>query len=348
MSEHIPWTEKYRPKTLKEIVGHEKIISQLMDMVKKKNIPNLLFHGPPGTGKTTTAWAIAREIFGEENLEYCVKELNASNSRKIEDVRSIIVPFTETLPIANAPFKILILDEAEQITNDAQQALRVIMERGTARFILCANDASKIIDALRSRCKEYRFSPLPREYVKQYLSYIASCEKISVEEGVYDILYENTMGDLRKAITILQASAREGKVRKEDIYELLELPEETTIEHLLEVGMKEDYSKLYSEITSLIFAKGWDASSIVKAMTRYLGKDKCKIPYELRLRLQEKLLEISPFDKEIQLNAVMAFFSRISREYNSMKRRYFCPSCKTEIEYGASSCPKCGVRFRWE
>jgi len=348
MSEYVPWTEKYRPKTLKEIVGHEKIISQLMTMVQKKNIPNLLFHGPPGVGKTTTAWAIARDILGEENLYSCVKELNASNSRRIEDVRQIIVPFTETLPIASVPFKIIILDESEQITADAQQALRVIMERGTARFILCANDASKIIEPLRSRCKEYRFSPLPKEYVIQYLSYIAKCENIKVEDGVFEILYENTMGDLRKSITILQASVKNGTVRKEDIFESLEIPDETTIERLLTVGMTEDYSKLYSEITKMIFQQGWDATMIIKAITRYLGKEKCKIPNELRLRLQEKLLEVSPFDKEIQLNSIMAYFSRISRAFNSPTSTiYACPQCKTKIEYGIPECPKCGVKFKW-
>jgi replication factor C small subunit len=347
---HEAWTTKYRPKTLKEIVGHEKIISQLITMVQKKNIPNLLFHGPPGVGKTTAAWAVARDILGEENLYSCVKELNASNSRKIEDVRQTIVPFTETLPIASAPFKILILDEAEQITNDAQQALRVIMERGTARFILCANDASKIIEPLRSRCKEYRFSPLPKEYIMQYLNYIVKCENIKIEEEIFDILYENTMGDLRKSITILQASVKNGCVRKEDVLELLEIPDETTIERLLTVGMTEDYTKLYSEITRMIFQQGWDSTSIVKAITRYLGKEKCKIPNDLRLRLQEKLLEISPFDKEIQLNSVMAYFNRISREFNakSSTHKYVCPQCKTQIDYGISNCPNCGVKLKWQ
>jgi replication factor C small subunit len=222
------------------------------------------------------------------------------------------------------------------------------MERGTARFILCANDASKIIEPLRSRCKEYRFSPLPKEYVIQYLSYIAKCENIKVEDGVFEILYENTMGDLRKSITILQASVKDGTVKKEDIFESLEIPDETTIERLLTVGMTEDYSKLYSEVTKMIFQQGWDATMIIKAIARYLGKEKCKIPNELRLRLQEKLLEVSPFDKEIQLNSIMAYFSRISRAFNSPTSTvYACPQCKTKIEYGIPECPKCGVKFKW-
>lgn len=345
MSEFIPWTEKYRPKTLKEIVGHDHIVKQLMNMVEKKNIPPLLFYGPPGTGKTTVAWALARDLLGEENLQTCVKELNASDSRRIEDIREKVIPFTETLPIGNVPFKILIMDECEQMTNDAQHALRVPVERGTARFIFCANDASKIIEPLRSRCREYRFAPIPPEYMKRHLEFIVKSEGLKVEPGAIELIIENSNGDMRHAITVLQSSVGDGGVvTKSSVLSMLEFPSETTIEDLLATAMTGNYDEVYKKIGKMIFAEGWDPTNIVKAISRYLGKSSCKIPNHLRLRLQEKLLEVSPFDKEIQLNSVMAFFTRISDEKRQI---YKCSKCGQILERGTNRCPRCGVELVW-
>lgn len=354
----LPWTEKYRPKSLKEIVGHEKVIKRIKGMIEKRNIPNLMFSGPPGCGKTTLAWCIAIECYGNEEMaKLNTIELNASDERKIDDIRTKIKPYVQTLPLySQFPFKLIILDEAEEITRSAQQALRRMMEpeNATTRFILCCNDSSKIIEPLLSRVKHERLSPLPLEYMKKFLNHIAVNEGIVVMDGVYDILFEEVKGDLRKAINIFQSSVENGRITKESIMERMELPEESSIEELLSIGMKGDYVELSSKIGKMIFQKGWSSDRIVKAMSRYLTKKYCKLPDEVKLRLAEKLLEISPFDKEIQLNAVMAHLCRLSLELNMNEKKkieqpkYKCPSCGGLIIKYVNPCPHCNTKLRWE
>jgi replication factor C small subunit len=203
----LPWVEKYRPANLSEVVGHEEITKRLKGYVEKKNIPNMMFSGPAGTGKTSSAIALAKEFFGT-NYEQNFLELNASDDRGIDVVRNTIKDFARTLAF-DAGFKIIFLDECDALTQDAQQALRRTMEKytKTCRFILSCNYSSKIIEPIQSRCVIYRFKPLNALDVDKQIDHIASKEKLSVDEGAKKALNYVSNGDMRKTTNILQAAS---------------------------------------------------------------------------------------------------------------------------------------------
>ncbi len=164
--DHLPFVEKFRPSSLDDIVSHTEIISTVTKFVDEKKLPHLLFHGPPGTGKTSSIIAIAKKMFGK-NYKNSTLELNASDERGIDVVRNQIKSFCATQQIMSKGIKLVILDECDAITSSAQFALRRIIEKytKTTRFCLICNYVSKIIPALQSRCTRFRFSPLSPEHV---------------------------------------------------------------------------------------------------------------------------------------------------------------------------------------
>ncbi|MEM4475138.1 MAG: replication factor C small subunit, partial [Fervidicoccaceae archaeon] len=213
---HVLWTEKYRPRTLDEIVDQEETVVRLKKFVREKNAPHMLFAGPPGTGKTTAALAFARDLYGEDYRKYLL-ELNASDERGIDTIRVKVKEFARTRASGPVPFKLIVLDEADNMTADAQQALRRIMEifTPTSRFILIANYSSKIIEPIQSRTALFRFTPLRREHVVERLRMIAEREGVSYDERALEAIYEISEGDLRRAINVLQASSALGRVTVE-------------------------------------------------------------------------------------------------------------------------------------
>ena len=195
------WIEKYRPKILDDVAGQDEIIERLKAYVKTKNVPHLIFAGPAGTGKTTSALALARELFGETWMQN-FHELNASDERGIGVVRGKIKDFARTAPIGKTPFKIVFLDEADSLTTDAQSALRRTIEKYThiCRFILSVNYSSKIIEPIQSRCTVFRFNPIKADDIKKYMCKIASAEKLEITPDGLETLVFISRGDLRKAI----------------------------------------------------------------------------------------------------------------------------------------------------
>ena len=177
--------------------------------------------GPPGTGKTTAAMALTRDIYGEE-FRNNLLEMNASDERKLESIRTKVKNFARTTPYGNAPFKIIFLDEADALTNDAQGALRRIMEQhaATCRFILSCNYSSKIIEPIQSRCAVFRFRPLANDQVEEQIKNIAKEENVSLDEEACQAIVRVSLGDMRKAITALQvAAAVNNNITRELIYE---------------------------------------------------------------------------------------------------------------------------------
>ncbi|KAI1787916.1 replication factor C [Ganoderma leucocontextum] len=219
--QHQPWVEKYRPKTIDDVSAQEHTVAVLRKTLTSSNLPHMLFYGPPGTGKTSTILALARQLFGPENFRSRVLELNASDERGIAIVREKIKNFARQTPRAQAvasdgktypcpPYKIIILDEADSMTQDAQAALRRIMElyARITRFCLVCNYVTRIIEPLASRCSKFRFKPLDPTSTSTRLAQIASAENVPVSPEAIDALISTSHGDLRRAITYLQSASR--------------------------------------------------------------------------------------------------------------------------------------------
>ncbi len=209
MNDFSVWVEKYRPQTFGDIVGQPLIVNKIKQNVAVRNITNLLLYGPPGNGKTTCAYIIARAILGEDKLMGAFKEINASDqeNRGIDVVTKKIKPFVKSLPLfSNTPFRILLLDEADSLTPEAQAALRRTMEKynRNCRFILTANNVEAIIPAIRSRCTEYEFKFIDRQAMIRHLEYISMLEDLSFTERQFGDIAKRASGDLRKGINILQ------------------------------------------------------------------------------------------------------------------------------------------------
>src|ERR687884_302352 len=214
---NLMWSEKYRPKKLKEVVNQREIINGISNLIKSPDIPHMLFSGPAGVGKTTTALCIAMEVLGEEWRKNTL-ELNASDERGIKMVRERVKEFAASIKlVSDKDFgkpKIIILDEADEMTSEAQTALRRIIEDSakTTRFIIICNYLSQIIEPIQSRCVVFRFTRLPKEVVIDHLRMICERQKVKYEEGALAQIYETTGGDLRQSINIMQAAAGMGSI----------------------------------------------------------------------------------------------------------------------------------------
>jgi replication factor C small subunit len=207
------WVEKYRPHKIDDLVNQEEVKDRLKPLLAKKNeLPHLLFAGPPGSGKTTTALVLARELLGDHASEYALS-LNASDERGIDAVRERIKTFASYSDRAEGvPFRLVILDEADEMTRDAQTALRRIMEETSrhTRFVLICNYSSNLIEPIQSRCAIFRFKKIGQDEVTGRLKKIAKAEDVKVAEKALQAISAAVDGDLRQGINLLQAAAAEG------------------------------------------------------------------------------------------------------------------------------------------
>lgn len=237
-----PWVEKYRPQELKDIVGQKQIINRLEKYVGEESMPNLMFTGPAGVGKTTTALALVKSILGDYWRQNFL-ELNASDARGIETVRNNIKQFCRLKPVG-APFRIIFLDEVDNMTKDAQHALRREMEMytKTASFILSCNYSSKIIDPIQSRCAIFRFAPIKGEDIVERLKYICEEEGFAYEESGLETIVYYAEGDMRKAINILQATASEGEdINESSVYDVVSKAKPQDISKIVTSALTGDF-----------------------------------------------------------------------------------------------------------
>ncbi|KAL3233149.1 Replication factor C subunit 3 [Nakaseomyces bracarensis] len=281
-SDNLPWVEKYRPQTLDDVYGQTEVVTTVRKFVQEGKLPHLLFYGPPGTGKTSTIVALAREIYGK-NYANMVLELNASDDRGIDVVRNQIKDFASTKQIFSRGFKLIILDEADAMTNAAQNALRRIIEKYTknTRFCILANYSHKITPALLSRCTRFRFQPLPREAMEKRMANVLVHEHLKVSREAQEALLNLANGDMRRVLNVLQASKStldnpEDEITDETIYECCGAPRPQDIETILKSILEDDWSTAYYTLTQVRSTKGLALIDLIEGIIKILEDYKLK------------------------------------------------------------------------
>ncbi|KAK9814340.1 hypothetical protein WJX72_004141 [[Myrmecia] bisecta] len=267
-----PWVDKYRPKNVGEVAYQDEVVQTLQRALESANLPHLLFYGPPGTGKTSTALAIARQLFGPELAKSRVMELNASDERGISVVRDKIKSFAATAvgqPVAGypcPPYKLLILDEADSMTQDAQNALRRTMEAHSkvTRFVFICNYVSRIIEPLASRCAKFRFKPLHGDIMADRITHICTAEGVELVGEAMETLGRVSGGDLRKAITTLQSAVRlrGPRVDGRTLLDVAGAVPEAVVSSLLAACRASTFSKIQEAIADAI-ADGYPAQQVL-------------------------------------------------------------------------------------
>jgi len=318
------WAEKYRPKKLDDIVDQKDIVDRLKSFVKSKNVPHCIFAGPPGTGKTTAALCLTRDFYGATYREHMM-ELNASDERGIDVVRETVKTFARVKSIGEIPFKIMILDEADNMTSDAQQALRRTMERytETCRFIMCANYSGKIIEPIQSRCAPFRFTHLPREEHDCYLKDIATKEKVKLTAEGLDAIFEVCGGDLRRAINTLQSAASLGKpIDSKVVCSITGKASPADVQKMLKVAIGGDFVEARKQLREMIQKYGIAGSDIIRQIHTEIFR--ADIPEKWKIRLADVVGEvdfrlIEGADEEVQLSALLAKLVEAGEVLNTEK-----------------------------
>ncbi|MEM5811178.1 MAG: replication factor C small subunit [Candidatus Aenigmatarchaeota archaeon] len=272
MQEFVVWAEKYRPIKFDEIINQKHVVERVEAFVKSKNIPHMIFSGPPGCGKTTLSLVIAKELYGE-SWRQNVLQLNASDERRIEDVRTQVKEFARTKPIGDVPFKIIIMDEADAMTSDAQQALRRIMEdfSSITRFIFTANYSNKIIEPLQSRSAVFRFKALEDKYVLEFIERIEKNEKLKITKNGKEAIIRICEGDLRKVANILQVAASIKKeIDEDDIYEAASLAKPKEVKEMLDLAVDGKFLEAKKILEELIIKRGLSGSDLISEIHRQI------------------------------------------------------------------------------
>ncbi len=312
------WIEKYRPKTLSEVVGQKEIVERLQAYVNIKSMPHLLFSGRPGTGKTTCAIALVREFYGE-GWKLNFQELNASDERGIDVVRHKIKDFARMAPIGS-DFKVIFLDEADALTSEAQAALRRTMEMytRTCRFIMSCNYSSKIIEPIQSRTAVFSFRPLRPEDVREYLDRIATAEDIDIEDDGMEAIVYVAQGDLRKATNSLQVAAALGtKIDDDAIYRSTQTVKPDEIKDLLNTALEGDFAKARKSLEVILIENALSGEDLIRQIHRNVYDLPIKERDKVRLidrigEVEFRMVEGS--NPRIQLESLLAHFALVGED----------------------------------
>jgi replication factor C small subunit len=317
---NLMWSEKYRPKKLREVVNQKEIIRGISNLIKSPDIPHMLFAGPAGVGKTTTALCIAMELLGDEWRKNTL-ELNASDERGIKMVRERVKEFAASIKLAGdkeyGKPKIIILDEADEMTSEAQTALRRIIEDSarTTRFIIICNYLSQIIEPIQSRCVVFRFTRLPKEDVINHLGMICEQQRVKYEEKALAQIYESTGGDLRHSINIMQAAAGMGLISVANVAAAIGLSGRSKVGEVLRLAMSGKFNDSRAKLLELTQVYGMSEGDFM----RYANEE----AYGMRMEQPEEFAAImAEYDyrlvagahPEIQLSALLAQLGKLARK----------------------------------
>jgi replication factor C subunit 3/5 len=277
---HLPWVEKYRPNSLDSVVAHEDILSTLRHLMNSGNMPHLLLYGPPGTGKTTTIKACAYYLYGKERVRANVLEMNASDDRGIDVVRQQIREFSSTSsifsmmgpssssgsgPIAN--FKLVVLDEADQMSHDAQAALRRVIEKYTknVRFCILCNHINKVIPALQSRCTRFRFAPVKKSAMMPRLKYVAEQENVRYTTEGLAAAFRLSHGDLRRCLNTMQSSALSAnEITEESVYRVTGNPTPGEVTAIVSDMLSSDFATSWAKVEEAVTQKGISIADLAR------------------------------------------------------------------------------------
>jgi replication factor C small subunit len=310
------WVEKYRPSSLADLVNQETVKQRLTSLLQKKEqLPHLLFAGPPGSGKTTTAMILAKQILGEQWRDYTLS-LNASDERGIDVVRERIKTFARFSDRREGVvYRLAILDEADEMTNDGQTALRRIMEENSehTRFILICNYSTGIIEPLQSRCAIFRFQRYDEGSVTEHLKVIAKKEKLKHSgDAVFGAIYEATQGDLRQAINLMQAASASGEITIDSVRSVSGAASKAKVSEVIGRALEGDFEGARTKMIELTRVYGVPERDFLKYANESLGS--LKVPdmakaVEILAEYDYRLVQGS--QPELQLTAMLARLSEL-------------------------------------
>lgn len=312
----LPWVEKYRPKDMSDLVSHEEIINTITRLIDAGKLPHLMLYGPPGTGKTSTIIACAHKMYGK-NKASMVLELNASDERGIDVVREQIKEFASTRQMFTSAPKLIILDEADAMTNAAQFALRRVIEKYTrnVRFCIICNYASKIIPALQSRCTRFRFAPLLAEQALSRLAIVATAEHVNATPEGLDACVQLGEGDMRKSINILQSTHMAmAEVNASNVYQVTGQPTPEEIDAMFSCMLQEDFGPAMATCWQTMSSKGLALADVLTRLAELVNAVECPNPLD-KARLLASLADVEHrlsvgTNEKMQLAGMVGLFTQ--------------------------------------